>query len=83
MQTNEAGQVALRYRQTVQKYVKVGDHEYVFVPKTHVSMAWVAPEDVSKLLALMHDCNCGGHSKHPEFHEATELDVQLWTYGVR
>lgn len=83
MQTNSNGEVALRYRQSVSKVVTVGENGYAFIPRLHISLAWVKPEDVNKLLAMKHDCNCGGHSKHPEFHEASALDVQLWTYGVR
>ena len=84
MQTNEAGEVALKYRQPIQKVANVGDHGYVFIPKLHISMAWVKPEDVNKLLTLRYNCDCGGgNSSFPEFKEASALDVQLWTYGVR
>lgn len=73
---NEKHEVAMRYYQPVQKYVKVaGGKEYVFVVKMGISMAWVDIKDVQKLLNEKAGC-CG--NQRQAFLFATEQMIRLW-----
>jgi hypothetical protein len=84
MVINENGYVALRYFQSINKYVSIGDpvqREYLFVSgNSGVSLAWIAPQDVDRILAMKKMC-CGGN-ENPMFHYANERDVQIWTGAV-
>lgn len=71
MQTNSEGQVALRYMRGGQRLI----YDYVFIPKANISLAWVNPEDVPKMLAVKHGC-CG--NKKPVIFPATESAVRRW-----
>lgn len=82
METNEKGEVALRYYQSANKYVRVGGEkvfrEYLFISgNAGISMAWIKPEDVEAVLAMKKEC-CGGYQS-PMFHYANAMDVRLWT----
>lgn len=81
MVTNEAGQVALKYHQSVQKYIRLGDgSEYVFGVRANISMAWVEPEHVDIILKIKRsDCSSCGNK--PVFRYANETDVRRWTNG--
>lgn len=80
MITNENGQVALVYAQNIQKLVEVDGHQYVFVVKYNICLAWVAPADVAKILAITGRGCCG--NKHAlQFAYATTSQVQVWTTG--
>ena len=84
MVTNEDGYVAVRYYQPTNKYVGIGDplqREYLFEARAAgVSLAWINPVDVDKILSMKKQC-CGGNS-NPIFHLANERDVQIWTGNV-
>lgn len=73
---NEGGEVAIRWNQLTQKYVKVGENEYIFVIKADIALAWVKPEDEQKVLGIRKTC-CGGNLS-PACHLASELDVKRW-----
>lgn len=77
MVTNENGEVALRAYQTVQKLIKANGHNYVFVPKHNISLAWIKPEHVSTVLSITRNCNCGGN-RNPYFRYADQHDVDIW-----
>ena len=82
METNEKGEVALKYYQPQNKYVKVGGEtrnyrEYMFVVgRAGLSMAWVQPQDVPELMKIIGGC-CGGGG--PVFKYANAGDVRIWT----
>ena len=78
MQTNELGQIALKWKRGGGQRLVNG---YVFTPKHNIVLAWVDPGDVSSLLQAMHGC-CG-NSKRPAITYANETDVRRWTYGGR
>lgn len=77
---NEDGQVALQYYQPIQKYVQVGQSEYVFTVSANISMTWVNPGDVPAMLALRRtDCACA--SGNPVVFYANESSVRRWANG--
>lgn len=79
MITNSDGWVAVRYFKHHNKYVNVGAREYVFtLQNKSVSMAWVHPDDVQKLLTMKHQC-CPGGSPKSMFRLANQQEVNLWT----
>lgn len=75
--TNEAGQVALKYRRQVPKIVRCNGKEHVFQLWANVSLYWADPEDVDCLLETRRSC-CGGSSKIVVIY-ANENDVRQWT----
>ena len=79
-QTDEAGNVALLYYQTVNPFIQVSGREYKFTTRQNICLAWVTREDGQKLLDRLGGC-CGG--KKPVFRVASEDDVRRWTYGGR
>ena len=80
MITNPAGEVAMRYFNNIPKYIMLGNkHEYLFTQHKYGSYAWIKPEDVGKILAVMHDCHCGSSAPKPAFRLATQQEVNLWT----
>lgn len=52
------GKVALRYAQPIDKYIKVGQAEYVFHCEHAVSLAFVEEEHVQAMLDYLGGC-CG------------------------
>lgn len=85
MVTNENGKVAIRYYQSENKFVKIGEsaeHQYLFETRAAgISLAWVNASDVDAVLKIMKGCGCSGGSQHPMFHLASEMDVKIWTTG--
>lgn len=79
--TNEAGEVALKYRQPAPVIARntPSKKEYAFVVKANISMAWVDPQDVDNLISRTKTC-CGGNRKK-QFFLANESDVRRWTNG--
>ena len=74
METNEIGQVAIKYKRQNQKLV----NGYVFIVRANISMAWINPEDVQKLLNIRGGC-CG--AKQKMFLPSNPDDVRRWTQG--
>jgi hypothetical protein len=72
---------AMKYPRGGQKYVIIGDNEYVFMPQNDISLAYIRNEDVDKLIRTYRNC-CGNGSKQ-QFFLASETDVRRWTYGGR
>ena len=81
METNDVGQVALKYHQPVQKYVQMGDGaEYVFIVRANISFAWVQPNHVDFIMNIRrNDCSACGNK--PVFRYANSDDVRRWTVG--
>jgi len=77
-QKNSIGQIALkRLRQSPKLVTIPGNKQYYFAVQYNISLAWVDPEDVNKVLAVKHSC-CGGNPQ-PQFVYASERDVRMWT----
>lgn len=57
---NENGDVAVAYYTTVPHTVRVGGVTYAFTVARNICMAWIKPEHVGGVLALMHRC-CGSN----------------------
>lgn len=73
--TNESGEVALIYRNPIQKLV---EGKFVFVVKHTISLAWVPPI-VADRLVRQRDCTgCGGKVLYVF---ATQAQVNMWTHG--
>lgn len=79
MQKDGNGNVALKRYTTIPKVVKIKDVSYVFRVQANICMAWVREEHVAQIMAMMHNCHCGGGSNLPEFRYANESDVRRWT----
>lgn len=77
-QTNNAGQIALKYRQpgNILLQGNPSGAEYVAVTQANICMAWIDPDDVDFILAKKDGC-CGG--KRQSFYLANESDVRRWT----
>jgi hypothetical protein len=77
-ETNEKGEVALWYLQPIQKFVELGNgHQYVFVVRRNVSLAWVLPEDVERCFSIK--TGCCGHTINPAFRYASDSEVRIWS----
>lgn len=77
----EDGYVAVAHRNSNGTNVRVGEVYYVFVPQNNVSMAWVAPAHVDKVLGELARVCCGQHGK--KFFPASLVNVNIWTYNKR
>jgi hypothetical protein len=73
------GQTAIRRIPPRQKYVKIGENEYVFVIQADIAIAWIKDEDVPKILNIREDCGCGSHTKKAVFFVADEDHIRRWT----
>ena len=81
-QRNDSGQVALKHYNSNPCTIRLNNgHEYSFVPKINVSMAWVDENDVPSLLSVQANICCGLHAA--KFLIANKLDVCLWMTGDR
>jgi len=75
------GYVALQHRNSNPTAHKIDGVVYQFSPKKNVSMSWVAPEHVDRMLSEDARICCGKTSK--KFFLASIINVNLWTYGTR
>lgn len=70
---------ALKYFMSVQKYIRLPNgHEYVFVPRNNISLAWIDNEDVNAVLSMTRGCNCNGGSRTKVFFPVQPHDVMRW-----
>jgi hypothetical protein len=79
---NSDGLVALQHYTTnpCTVIVEGANTSYTFVPKHNVSMAWVKPEHVDRLLAQTAK-GCCGRNKQKKFVLASQTNANLWMYG--
>ena len=78
MITNDQGQVALKYKKQIPKYIELRNgHAYAFSVKRNVSVSWVEADDVATIFNIKEGC-CGNKS-HQAFTYANERDMGLWT----
>lgn len=77
-QTNETGDVALRYFQSGNILIQETPtgKEYVAQTFANICLAWVDPADVANILTRRGGC-CGG-AKRQLFHCASADDVRRW-----
>jgi len=78
---NAQGQVAMRYMQQKPALVKCNGTQYYFSTKASISMAFVNPEDVDCLLAVMEGCGCAGGRKKNMIFLADETHARRWING--
>ena len=76
MQKNEIGQIALKRLRQSPQLITVGKKQYYFAVQYNISLAWVDPEDVGKVLAVKH--RCCGNNYNVQFVYASETDVRRW-----
>lgn len=72
------GYIALQHQSTNGTSVVVSGVNYIFTPKNNVSLAWIAPEHVDKLLALKTRGSCCGHNEKQRFLLASLVNTYLW-----
>lgn len=73
---NEIGEIAVRWNMLTTKQIFIGNHEYWFNIRANISLAWVKPEHIDKMLSVKTIC-CGGTGSQ-SCHLASELDVKRW-----
>ena len=84
METNDQGQVAIRYRMTTPHNVFIGETRYPFIVRFNICMSWINPEHVETIKKMKHkSCHCGSGNSHPQYMEANEEVVRRWTIGGR
>lgn len=82
--TNEDGWVALQHWNSNPRTVQIDTVYYVFAPQHNVSLAFVRPEHVDRILAVEEkSCNCGGGRKRNSFQLATPINYSIWRTGTR
>lgn len=79
MITNDQGQVAIKYYQTIPHVLRVGGKEYAFVVKARICMAWIDAGNVNTVLSVKKNC-CGNNSK-TVYSYANEQTVNIWANG--
>lgn len=79
-QVNEAGEIAVKYRQPGRVLLQhnPSKKEYVAITRANICMAWVDPQDVDHILRKVGGC-CG--KKQKAFSLANPDDVRRWTRG--
>jgi hypothetical protein len=84
MVTNADGWIALQHHNSNPRTVSIDTVYYVFVPQHNISLAYVRPEHLNRILAVQDkSCNCGGGRFKPAFFIASQTNVNLWSTGER
>lgn len=78
---SEDGRIAVQHRTSNGAVVRAGNTNYVFSPQHNVSLAWVAPEHLSKVLSEVARVCCGKSGK--KFFLASMINVNIWYTGDR
>ena len=74
------GNVVVRYKTPIPKYIKIGTKEYICDVRYGVSLLFVAEAEVQSLLDFEEGCNCGGGKRKP-FTLASEVAIKVWREG--
>jgi len=77
----EEKRVAVRYYQTIPKHVRIGEETYIFSVRHNISLCWVKPEHVDRMLDKKKSC-CGGN-KRRVFSLADEVHIRRHQFGGR
>lgn len=82
MVTDENGNIAVRYYQTLPHVVGIGNPktEYAFVVRHNICLAYVRPEHKDQVLGITKHC-CGNNRKQVYFL-ADQKQVDIWN-GIR
>jgi hypothetical protein len=84
MVTNLDGWVALQHHNSNPRTVKIDTVYYVFTPQHNISLAYIRPENVDRILAVQEkSCNCGGGRYKPAFFHASQVNANIWETGER
>lgn len=73
---NDAGQVAVKYFQPIDQFLKIGSKTYHFKTMKSLSIAWIDAEDVDSVLNVVKEC-CGGNRMRV-FRLEHETHVKRW-----
>ena len=73
--------VAVRYYQTIPKHINISGETYIFSVRNNISLCWVRPEHVDRMLATKKTC-CGGNRK-TVFFLADEVHIKRHKFGGR
>lgn len=73
--------VAIMYYQPRPKAITVSGERYYFTLRNNISLCWVNPEHVDKMLSLKKEC-CGGNRKRM-FHRVSETHIHRHEHGGR
>lgn len=77
----EDGFIAVQHRTSNPTAIKVNGNIYNFVAKHNVSMAWISPADIDKVLGEMARICCGQKGK--KFFLASLINTNLHEVGTR
>jgi len=77
----EEERVAVRCYRTIPKHVTIAGETYIFSVQHNISLCWVKPEHVGRMLAIKKSC-CGG-SKKKLFFLADEVHIRRHQFGGR
>jgi len=81
--TSDDGKIAVQHVNTNGANISVDGTPYTFTPKHNVSLAWIAPEHLDRVLAADGSgCNCGGVKKK-KFSLSSTINTNLHVYGNR
>ena len=89
MVVNTEGKIAIKWaiQQRMPKAVRIDEtgEYFVFTSRQNVSMDWVNPEYVAKILSIKETagCKCNKGNLQPAYTYASLIDVNLWTYNDR
>jgi len=72
--------IAVQHRTSNPTTISVSGVPYSFTPKKNVSLSWIAPEHIDKVLGEMAKICCGKTGK--KFFPASLINVNIWTYGA-
>ncbi len=82
---DDSGKVAIQYvisENGKRVIFEETGHDYTFAPQHHVCLAFVSPEDVSRLLGIREkSCNCNNGTYKNAFQYATLTNVNIWYTG--
>jgi hypothetical protein len=81
MVIRDDGYVALQHRNSNGAMARIGDIVYTWSPKNNISLCWVHPDHVTKLLNERANICCGQTSN--KFLMASYTNVNLWAFGTR
>lgn len=75
----EDGFTLIRHYNSNPSTVEANGNLYSFVPEHGVSLCWVHPDDVHKVLSIKTGACCGG--SQVKFWLANQNDLNVWTKG--
>jgi hypothetical protein len=82
---NSQGQVAVQHFNANEPAIQIEgtDVFYKFVAQHQVSMAWIDPQYLERVLLTQESCNCANGRKFPKFSLCPLINVCIWYTGDR